>query len=83
MLTSPILSWTPTGLISLPRQSAICAALARCIATVLNGLAVQVVSGTIEKELRLVVARTILALPSQVIVAIVTCDSGQASPRSG
>ena len=41
-----------------------CATLARYIATVLNGLAVQVASGTTEKELRLVAALAMRAWPS-------------------
>ena len=41
-----------------------CATLARYIATVLNGLAVQVASGTTEKELRLVAAMAMRAWPS-------------------
>jgi AcrR family transcriptional regulator len=41
-----------------------CAALARYIATVLNGLAVQAASGATEKELRLVVALAMRAWPS-------------------
>ena len=42
-----------------------CATLARYIATVLNGLAVQAASGTTEKELRLVAALAMQAWPSQ------------------
>jgi AcrR family transcriptional regulator len=41
-----------------------CAALARYIATVLNGLAVQAASGTTEKELRLVAGLAMQAWPS-------------------
>ena len=41
-----------------------CATLARYIATVLNGLAVQAVSGATEKELRLVAAMAMRAWPS-------------------
>jgi len=41
-----------------------CATLARYIATVLNGLAVQSASGATEKELRLVAALAMQALPS-------------------
>ena len=41
-----------------------CATLGRYIATVLNGLAVQVASGTTEKELRLVAAMAMRAWPS-------------------
>src|SRR5262249_7114999 len=41
-----------------------CAALARYIATVLNGLAVQAASGATEKELRLVSAMAMRAWPS-------------------
>jgi hypothetical protein len=41
-----------------------CATLARYIATVLNGLAVQAVSGANEKELRLVSAMAMRAWPS-------------------
>jgi AcrR family transcriptional regulator len=41
-----------------------CATLARYIATVLNGLAVQAASGTTEKELRLVSALAMQAMPS-------------------
>jgi len=41
-----------------------CATLGRYIATVLNGLAVQVASGTTEKELRLVAATAMRAWPS-------------------
>jgi hypothetical protein len=41
-----------------------CATLARYIATVLNGLAVQAASGTTEKELRLVSAMAMRAWPS-------------------
>ena len=41
-----------------------CAALARYVATVLNGLAVQAASGATEKELRLVAAMAIRAWPS-------------------
>ena len=41
-----------------------CATLARYIATVLNGLAVQAASGTTEKELRLVASQAMKAWPS-------------------
>ena len=41
-----------------------CATLARYIATVLNGLAVQAASGATEKELRLVAATAMRAWPS-------------------
>ena len=41
-----------------------CAGLARYVATVLNGLAVQVASGATEKDLRLVSARAMQAWPS-------------------
>jgi hypothetical protein len=41
-----------------------CATLARYVATVLNGLAVQAASGTTEKELRLVAALAMHAWPS-------------------
>ena len=41
-----------------------CATLARYTATVLGGLAVQAASGTTEKELRLVSALAMQALPS-------------------
>ena len=41
-----------------------CATLARYIATVLNGLAVQSASGATEKELRLVAAQAMQAWPS-------------------
>jgi len=41
-----------------------CATLARYIATVLNGLAVQAASGATEKELRLVSALAMQAWPS-------------------
>jgi AcrR family transcriptional regulator len=41
-----------------------CATLARYVATVLNGLAVQAASGATEKELRLVSARAMQAWPS-------------------
>src|ERR1700722_1743597 len=45
-------------------KGADCPTLARYIATVLNGLAVQVASGTKEKELRLVAAMAMRAWPS-------------------
>src|ERR1700734_845245 len=41
-----------------------CATLARYVATVLNGLAVQAASGTTEKELRLVAAHAMKAWPT-------------------
>ena len=41
-----------------------CATLARYVATVLNGLAVQAASGATEKELRLVSALAMQAWPS-------------------
>ena len=41
-----------------------CATLARYVATVLNGLAVQAASGTTEKEWRLVSAMAMRAWPS-------------------
>jgi hypothetical protein len=41
-----------------------CATLARYIATVLGGLAVQAASGTTEKELRLVAAMAMRAWPA-------------------
>jgi hypothetical protein len=41
-----------------------CATLARYVATVLNGLAVQAASGTTEKELRLVSAMAMKTWPS-------------------
>jgi hypothetical protein len=41
-----------------------CRALARYVATVLNGLAVQAASGTSQKELRLVAALAMRAWPS-------------------
>jgi hypothetical protein len=41
-----------------------CATLARYVATVLGGLAVQAASGTPEKELRLVAAMAMRAWPS-------------------
>jgi AcrR family transcriptional regulator len=45
-------------------QGSDCATLARYVATVLNGLAVQAASGATEKELRLVAAQALRAWPS-------------------
>jgi AcrR family transcriptional regulator len=47
-----------------PPKGTDCATLARYIATVLNGLAVQAASGATEKELRLIAARTMRAWPA-------------------
>jgi AcrR family transcriptional regulator len=47
----------------LPKETDV-ATLARYVATVLNGLAVQAASGTTEKQLRLVSAMAMRALPS-------------------
>jgi hypothetical protein len=53
-----------TALLSPVTGTTTCAALARYVATVLHGLAVQAASGATEKELRLVSAMAMRAWPS-------------------